>query len=458
MILVAGAGAGGLVSALSAASQGAEVLLLEVDSRSYLACNSARSTGMVMAGGTLLQRQSGIEDDWEQLFNDIMRKNGGDCPVEVARALAKTSAPMVDWLAEGHGIPLQVITDFRYPGHSNYHMHATPGRTGRELIAALWDAVRRDSRITVAEGMKLSRIQSTFEGMIDRVEIQGPQGDREWLSVDALILATNGFAANRPWVEQYIPEMAEALYFGGTHSDGSGIEAAMAIGASVDYMDAYQGHATVNAETGMLVSYSVIMTGGILVNKRGSRFANETRGYSELASVVLQQPEGLAFAVFDHQSYQIAREFDDFRAVDHLGGVQRWSSLETLGLSLGFDPGGWTQEIKIIQDCQNGRAEDPWGRRLWGNPWRAPYFSVRVRGALLHTQGGLRVSPQAEVLGVSGNPLPGLYACGGAAAGISGHGAAGYLSGNGLLSAMGLGYIAGHEAATWATTRKGDKN
>jgi fumarate reductase flavoprotein subunit len=46
-----------------------------------------------------------------------------------------------------------------------------------------------------------------------------------------------------------------------------------------------------------------------------------------------------------------------------------------------------------------------------------------------------------------GAPLPNLYAGGGAAARISGHGAGGYLSGNGLLTALGLGRLAGEHAA-----------
>ena len=46
-----------------------------------------------------------------------------------------------------------------------------------------------------------------------------------------------------------------------------------------------------------------------------------------------------------------------------------------------------------------------------------------------------------------GSPIPGLYAGGGAACGVSGSGVAGYLSGNGLLSAVVLGRIAGTRAA-----------
>jgi fumarate reductase flavoprotein subunit len=43
--------------------------------------------------------------------------------------------------------------------------------------------------------------------------------------------------------------------------------------------------------------------------------------------------------------------------------------------------------------------------------------------------------------------IDGLYASGGAAEGISGHGAAGYLAGNGLLPALGLAYLAADHLA-----------
>jgi fumarate reductase flavoprotein subunit len=70
---------------------------------------------------------------------------------------------------------------------------------------------------------------------------------------------------------------------------------------------------------------------------------------------------------------------------------------------------------------------------------------VKVTGALFHTQGGLAVDSHARVLR-RGVPIPGLYAAGGAAVGMSGHGADGYLAGNGLLAALGLGYLAGRHA------------
>ena len=77
-----------------------------------------------------------------------------------------------------------------------------------------------------------------------------------------------------------------------------------------------------------------------------------------------------------------------------------------------------------------------------------PFYAVRVVPGLFHTQGGLRVDEEAHVLRPDGSVIPNLFAGGGAAAGISGQsGAGGYASGNGLLTALGLGRAAGRTAA-----------
>jgi fumarate reductase flavoprotein subunit len=51
------------------------------------------------------------------------------------------------------------------------------------------------------------------------------------------------------------------------------------------------------------------------------------------------------------------------------------------------------------------------------------------------------------VLDTKGRPFPNLFAAGGAAVGVSGAQASGYLSGNGLLTATVFGRIAGTSAA-----------
>lgn len=71
---------------------------------------------------------------------------------------------------------------------------------------------------------------------------------------------------------------------------------------------------------------------------------------------------------------------------------------------------------------------------------------MKVTGALFHTQGGLVIDDAACVLSAEGTPFPNLFAGGGAACGVSGPDVSGYLSGNGLLTAIAFGFLAGRTA------------
>jgi Predicted oxidoreductase len=82
---------------------------------------------------------------------------------------------------------------------------------------------------------------------------------------------------------------------------------------------------------------------------------------------------------------------------------------------------------------------------------------VRVFPALFHTQGGLRVDAHARVLRTDGSCIDGLYASGGAAMGISGHGPGGYLAGNGLLPALGLALLAAEHCADVRPDRESER-
>ena len=112
----------------------------------------------------------------------------------------------------------------------------------------------------------------------------------------------------------------------------------------------------------------------------------------------------------------------------------------------GIDPEGlaatWRQTVTIA-----GGEPDPLGRDYWERPLEEPLAAIAVKPALFHTQGGLVVDEHARVLRPDGSPVPGVYASGGAAMGISGHGPGGYLAGNGLLPAFGLAFLCADHVA-----------
>lgn len=137
-------------------------------------------------------------------------------------------------------------------------------------------------------------------------------------------------------------------------------------------------------------------------------------------------------------------------------GAEIWAD-DAGGLAdaLGLPSAAVVEELAESARAARGEQDDRFGRE-YEAPLAPPYAAVRVVPALFHTQGGLVVDEHARVVDVEGRPLPGLYAAGGAAASISGHGASGYLAGNGLLPAFGLSYLAaGHVAGALATTGAG---
>lgn len=441
-VLVVGAGGCGLVAALAAADHGAEVLVLEKSPRP--GGNTARSTGMVLAAGTRFQREAGLTGATpERLAEDVLRKNHRRSSPEVTLALARGSAPLVEWMVDDLGVDLRLVTDFKYPGHSEFWMHATPSRIGLELVGDLLAAVKRQPRIQVIADARAVDLVDRDDAVVGAVvETTG----REVVGARKTILAANGFAANREMVKRYCPEVAEALHFGHDGNTGEAIRWGESRGAALDAMGAYQGHGSVAYPHGTLVTWATIVNGGFLVNAEGRRFGDESRGYSEYAREVLTQPEGVAYLVIDNRIFDSVQAFEDVRECVEAGVFHHRPTIEELARVLRIDPAGLAEELRAFDETARGLAPDRFGRRVETPPLAGPFVGTRVTGALFHTQGGLRVDSCGRVLRADGARIPNLYAGGGTAVGVSGPDAAGYLSGNGLLAALGLGKLAGDHA------------
>jgi fumarate reductase flavoprotein subunit len=440
-VLVAGAGAGGLAAAVAAAQRGAAVVVAEATETFRVDSNTAMSTSMVPAGGSRWQEAAGIEDSPDGFLADIRRKTRDRAHPVVARALVDVAPGLVAWLADDVGVPLELVTDFNYPGHSVHRCHAVADRSGRTLHRHLLAAAEA-SGITLMVPMRLDDLQVDQSGAVSGVILENPDGARETVTTGAVVLATNGFGANAEMVSKHIPEMNEALYFGGHGSRGDAMLLAERYGLDLADMDAYQGHGSVATPHGVLTTWATVMHGAVIMDRHGRRFADETIGYSEFARLVLDRDGGEAWLVLDGAIDQACRVFADYADLIEAGAVRWVETSADLAGRIGADPSVVHDTLAQAASSAEGSADDPLGRRDWEAALKPPYGVVRITGALFHTQGGLDVDASARVLR-SGKPVPGLYAAGGAAVGMSGRGADGYLAGNGLLAALGLGFLAG---------------
>ncbi len=447
-VVVIGAGACGQVAALTAADAGVDVLVLERDAVPQ--GSTALSSGMIPACGTRIQQDRGVEDDVEIMAADILAKTHGETDADMVRAACGESGPAIDWLTQTHGIELTLVEGFLYPNHSRLRMHAPPSRTGADLIGAL-------SRASAAAGIdivgdaRVTDLYAADDGRVAGLGYERPDGTTEAVGCEALVLACNGFGGNADMLRRFIPEMEKANYFGHTGNQGEAILWGEELGAACADLGAFQGHGSVAHPHGILISWALMMEGGIQVNLAGRRFSNEHEGYSEQGRRVMAQPDGLAWDIFDGRLHELGMEFEDFRQAVEAGAVRSGDSIAELAAACSLPESDLGETLEAITRLAAGDGTDEFGRDFTVNEaLRPPYYAVRVTGSLFHTQGGLVVDENAQVLKPDGTPLPNLFAGGGAARGVSGPSDWGYLSGNGLLTAVTLGRIAGRSAARFS--------
>ena len=444
-LLIVGAGAAGLCAALAAKEAGVEVLVVERDA--VPAGSTALSAGLIPAAATRFQRDKGIVDSPQLFAADIARKAKGEADAAVVDAVAHGSGPLVEWLADRYGLPFDVVDNFNYPGHSVMRMHGLPTRTGLELIDRLRHAAEA-SDIAILPQRIADVLLAEPDGRIRGVEILRGDGKRERIGCKTLILACNGFGGNQDLVHRFIPEMAGALYFGHPGNRGDAVMWGEALGANLAHLGAYQGHGSVATPHNIMITWAVIMQGGIQINRDGSRFCDETQGYSEQAAEVLRQPGAIAWSVFDGRIAAVARQFEDFQNAERAGAVLTGGSVAELAGLMRVPAATFAAEWSDVESLKARSGTDRYGRQF--TPQQlcvAPFHAVKVTGALFHTQGGLAIGGVGRVRRKDGTLLPNLFAAGGAAAGVSGSSAAGYLSGNGLLTATVFGRLAGQAAA-----------
>lgn len=447
-VAVIGAGACGLTAGLRALEAGADVIVLERDASP--SGSTALSSGFVPAPGTRFQAARGIADDPERFAEDIQAKAAGGADPEIVATVTHAIGPALEWLADRHGLEWEVLDGFLYPGHRIHRMHTVPERTGAALMGRLLTAAER-SGLTLVTDAHVTALFADAAGRVAGLEITRPDGRTETLGLKALILACNGYGGNPDLVAAHIPEMAKAPYYGHAGNQGDALVWGEALGAAARDLTAYQGHGSLAHPHNILITWALMMEGGIQVNREGRRFSNEHAGYSEQAQKVLQQPDGIAYAVYDAPLHRRGLEFPDYREAVAAGAILTADDPASLEHACALPAGSLQatlEELRALSDADPDRRIDTFGRDFSGwKPFVSPLHAVRVTGAVFHTQGGLAVDDKARVKTRDGGVLPNLYAAGGAACGVSGARVEGYLSGNGLLTAIGLGFVAGKAAA-----------
>lgn len=439
-VIVVGSGIAGSSAAAAAARAGARVAVLEKSAT--FGGSAALSAGMLWTAPDLDAYRRRIPLGDASLGERLV----ADFPDAIAE-VRTTGARVADEPTTG-------IMTFGIGYSSDIHA----------ILAACRDAVTAAGGVVVAAAPVRELLRDS--GQITGVLASTADGPVEYRA-PSVVLATGGFGRDPELLARYVGPQADRLLMRshiGNVGDGLRLARAAGTGGSRS-MASYYGHLVpwpLEAfEPEHYLPYSQYYSGStVLVNLRGERFVDETLGDEIINQVVTGQPEGRGVLIFDeHVHLSEARQepfpglgaTDRFETAKEAGGL--WASADTLdGLiaqiaSWGVDAaalsatlaeyrrsagrGGWASGIPV---AANARA-----------PQDAPFHALMVQPSITFTFGGVPISPRGEALDADGAPIPGLYAAGADAGGLSNIGYAG-----GLAPAYITGRWAGRSAAAAA--------
>lgn len=441
-VIVVGCGLAGACAAYEAVRAGATTLI--VDSGGA-AANASHGTIIYMGGGTALQKAFGVDDAPEEMEKYLLASTGPEPDRERIRTYVERSTADFDWLVK-LGVPFSGELSDRalvYSGSEQLHpwrdgarpaprghVPTVPGAESLVRGGGAWIQQRllqaaRDAGAAALLAAVAQRIIRSDDGVVQGVIVTVDGREQSFRARRGVVLATGGFARNAKMVSQHAP-----VYLGCTPTDlgwndGWGIRAGQSVGGAVRRMG--------SAGAGWFFAHPVSRRQGILVNAQGQRFVSEGSYSGRVGDAIVREQGGVAWLIVDSDTMAdgaggvVARipHYQDVAAgVIPIAIAAQAPSIAELEGALGIPPPALQQTVASY-DEHASKGEDPFFHKAQPHlrPLSTPPFTA-IDARLGHAQltfftlGGLHTTPQAEVLDVEGEPIPGLYAAGRVSAGI----------------------------------------
>ncbi len=465
-VLIIGAGLAGLSAAIDAASGGARVLV--IDMNSVFGGHGIQSGGVAFVG-TPMQEALGFQDTPEQAYQDWMDWAIDGHP-EWTRFYAENSREMLyDWVTR-----LGVRFDRIVPSHGNsiprFHMTY---RRGLNLTRPLYLEALRYSNITFRWNANADHLLRDGNRVIGAQGIDWRAGERFELRAAKVIVATGGFQSNIDMVKanwpSELPAPGDVYSMSGQNSRGSGHRMAAEAGAALVNLDRqYNGYSVLPNVLGLDTDRGFVGGNGraIWVNDQGRRFVTERGIDRYVFPIVMRQQPGGHWAIYDeddkrrfsilspHFVSAAAVDADKIQRlfVDNPDVTQTAATIEGLAVAVGLPVEAFVETVRRYNEqVANGEStdvdglppEDPPPKFTLDTP---PYYATKLYPMANKSAGGISIDLDAHALDSEGQPVPGLYAAGEVtgSAGINGlNGLDGMFTGPAILT----GRVAGRAVA-----------
>ncbi len=415
-VIVIGAGGAGMTAAITAADNGASVIVLE--KMPMQGGNTLLSGGEYAAPKNWLQVKEGIEDSNDLFYNDILTGGDNENDPKLVRVLADNALAGATWLKDEIGMEFEDYLLF-FGGHSVKRSLVPINATGYEMSKKL-TAKLNEKNIPLHKNTKATELIQDSDGKVMGVKATYDDQTITYNANKGVVLATGGFGANIDMRTKYNPKMDEKiLSTNSVGSTGDGITMAENIGAQLVDMEYIQTYPTCDTQSGALLYVGDVRMEGrsILVNKEGKRFVEELERRDVISNAVTEQTGGVSYMFWDESAME-----DSGVAVTHESEyngllarkqIVKADTIEEAAKFFDID----ADELKKTVDNYNQYAKDgedlEFHKRGELVPFgEGPYYIMVSKPAVHHTMGGVKINTDAQVIDANGNEIKGLFAAG----------------------------------------------
>lgn len=514
-IIIIGTGAAALSSALSAATSSTpspRILLVDKAPPTWAGGNGyfTAAAYRTQHGGLsdLLPLVSNVSPEQEgkidlpaytheDFRNDLQRVTGGRSDAVLGKYLVDESLETVKWLKEVGGVDWWLSfrrqayeVDGRWKFWGGLHLTVQEG--GKGLIKNLLEAVHKKG-CEISYETAARRLVTDEEGRrVVGVEVE-KSGEVIELRASSVILCAGGFEANPDLRKKWMGPGWELAHTRGTpYNTGDMLTAAIELGAKTvgDFSPSGCHSVAWDADSPKTggdreKTNEFTKSGyplGLMLNAEGKRFVDEgvdlrNYTYAKFGRAILEQPEGIAFQVWDKDGQGWLRT-EEYR--DEIVRKVQAESIEELAKKLEADGLKSSQAfVKTIEEYNEAveaqRRENPdvrlnpavkdglstqsssksleLAKSNWAIPiQKPPFLAVKVTSGITFTFGGLAINPEnAAVVRADGSEIEGLHCAGEMVGGLF---FGNYPGGSGLTAGGVFGRRAGRAAATRAQKRQ----
>lgn len=492
-LVVLGSGTA-LTGALKAALEGASVIVVE--KAAITGGTTAFSGGQVWVP---CNRYATNPDDRDLARAYMVRCADGLATDAKIDAYLDTASEMVNMVADVAGVEWSVSPRADY--HSNWEGASTDtrslaywidgsnvGRSTTDAECAALEQLGAEILTSTAAQRLIARPLEDGRSEVLGVLVSSPDGPLTIKARKGVLIGTGGYSHNWDMLKNYLavpPRYSMSI----PEDTGDGILMGQALGANLTMMAYIWGEACLHDvpddefETGThMVRQKIYLyntqPSSIFVDRTGKRFCCESVDYDSLYFGFMGQSTTGDMEPHNIPAYYICDQTvrdtmgDSFFGVKTDEEVPSWAvqadTLEELAEKLGIDGDGlvsqvekWNADAATGIDTDFHRGELAYEthnryRQEGGAPFNPiqvpPYYGAVIMPAAMGTKGGLEINEKGQVVHVSGDIIPRLYACGNA----TGTGSPGkYYTGAGATLGAGMvfGYLAAQDALTlddWA--------